>query len=117
RVDAGGDRRVLLVQLLAGEQAVDDAMEMLRDRALLRTGRLVELLLERSDRSEDLLGRRRHLLELARRQPAVVADGRVADELADIPRVLGRDLRGDADEAPVDEPAGPPPRRTRPLPH
>jgi hypothetical protein len=64
-------------------------MDVLGDRTLLRTGRLGELLLEREDRREDLLPGRRDLLELARREPAVVADRGVADELADLLRVLG----------------------------
>ena len=61
------------------------------------------LLLERLDRREDLLGRDGDLLELARREPAVVADRGVADELADLLRVLGRDLRDELDEQPADE--------------
>ncbi len=97
-VDARGERSILLVQLVAGEQAVDDAVEVLRDRTLLRAGRLRELLLEWGDRREDLLGGGRDLVELARRQPAVVADRRVADELADLLRVLGRDLPDELDE-------------------
>src|SRR5205823_3483128 len=51
----------------------------------------------------DLLRRRRNRLELARGEPAVVADRRVADELADLLGVLGRDLLGDLDEEPADE--------------
>ncbi len=50
------------------------------------------------ERLGDLLRRRADVLELARREPAVVADGRVADELADLLRVLGRDRAGDLDE-------------------
>ena len=52
---------------------------------------------------EDLLGRDGDLLELARRELAVVADRGVADELADLLRVLRRDLRDELDEQPVDE--------------
>src|SRR5262249_16217089 len=44
-------------------------------------------------------------LQLARGELAVIADRRVADELADLLRVLGRDLRSDLDEQPADEPA------------
>src|SRR5712691_2870336 len=93
------------MHLVAREHRVDDAMDVLRDRTLLRTGRLGEVLLERQDRGEDLLGRGRHLLELARREPAVVADGGVADELADLLRVLGRDLPDELDEEVADEAA------------
>ncbi len=42
------------------------AVDVLRDRALLGACRLVEFLLERTDRVEDLLGGNRDLLELAR---------------------------------------------------
>ena len=56
---------------------------------------------ERHERGEDLLRRRRDLLELARRELAVVADRGVADELADLLRVLGRDLRDELDEQPL----------------
>src|SRR5581483_1082398 len=52
----------------------DDAVHVLRDRALLRAGRLREVLLERCDRGEDLLGRGRDRLDLARRELPVVAD-------------------------------------------
>src|SRR5258705_1167593 len=80
-------------------------MDVLRDGTLLRTGRLGELLLEREDRGEDLLRRGCDLLELARREPAVVADRSVADELADLLRVLGRDLPDELDEQVADEAA------------
>ena len=43
------------------------------------------------------------MLELARGQLAVVADRGVADELADLLRVLGRDLRDELQEEPADE--------------
>ena len=79
------------------------AVDVLRDGALLRAGRLVLLLAKRLEGCPDLLGRRGDLLELARRQLAVVADRRVADELADLLRVLGRDLRDQLDEQAVDE--------------
>ena len=103
RVDARSQLGVLLVQLLAGEQAVDDAMDVLRDRALLRARRLVQLLLERCDRREHLLCGERDLVELARRQPAVVPDRGVADELADLLRVLRRDLGDELHEEAGDE--------------
>src|SRR5207302_3164166 len=102
-VDARDERDVVLVHLVAVQERVDDAMDVLRDRALLRTGRLVQVLLERLDRREDLLGRGSDLLELARREPAVVADRGVADELTDLLRVLGRDLRDQLDEQAVDQ--------------
>src|SRR5581483_6716118 len=80
-VDARRELQVLLAQLRAVEQRVHDAVDVLRDRALLRARRLLELALERADRGEDLLGRRSDLLELARRELAVLADRGVADEL------------------------------------
>src|SRR5207248_6573024 len=45
----------------------------------------------------------RDRVELLRRQPAVVADRGVADELADLLRVLGRDLRDELDEEAADQ--------------
>src|SRR5436305_962596 len=90
-------------------------MDVLRYRALLRAGRLGELLLERCDRGEDLLRRRRDLVELARREPAVVADRGVADELADLLRVLGRYLADQLDEEAADEAAHVLARRERLL--
>ena len=57
------------------------------------------------ERVADLDRGGRDRLELARGEPAVVADRRRADELADLLRVLGRDLRGDLDEQAADEPA------------
>src|SRR5205823_5756360 len=104
-VDSADELDVVLVRLRALDQRVDDAVDVLGDRALLRSLRLRHLLLERQDRSEDLLGPGRNRLELARRQPAVVADRRVADELADLLRVLGRDLRDQLDEQAPDESA------------
>ena len=86
------------------EQRVEDAVDVLRDRALLRAGRLRQLLVERRERLADLdRPTVATVLELRGREPAVVADRRVADELADLLRVLGRDLRGDVDEHPADE--------------
>src|SRR5205085_7506070 len=114
-VDVLDERHVVLVDLRAVQERVDDAMDVLRDRALLRARRLAEVLLERPDRLEDLLGRRGDLLELARRDPAVVADRRVADELADLLRVLRRDLRGALDQEPVHDGARVLERRQRLL--
>jgi hypothetical protein len=84
--------RVFLVQLVADDQRVRDAVDVLRDRALLRACRLLHLLLERPDRLEDLVCRDRDLLELARRQLPVGPDRCVANELTDLLRVFGRDL-------------------------
>src|SRR5207244_5289785 len=50
-----------------------------------------------------LLGRGGDDLELARRQAPVVADRGVANELADLLRVLGRDLGDELDEEPAHE--------------
>src|SRR6185437_15161819 len=102
-VDAGDELLVLFVDLGAVEERVDDPMDVLGDRALLRTGRLGELLLDRGDRGQDLLGGDRDLLELARGQLSVLADRGVPDELADLLRVLGRDLRDEPQEEPADE--------------
>jgi hypothetical protein len=66
---------------------------VLRDRALLRSLRGLQLLVERRERLPDLMRRRGDEIELFRRQLSVLADGRVADELANLLRVLGRDLR------------------------
>src|SRR5262249_33873286 len=104
-VDVLDEVDVVLVDRVAVQERVDDAVDVLRDRALLGACRLAEVPLERPDGLEDLLGRHRDLLELARGEPAVVADRRVADELADLLRVLRRDLRDELDEEPVDETA------------
>src|SRR5712691_7474770 len=90
-------------------------MDVLGDRALLRTRGLRHVLLERADRLEDLLRRHGDLLELARGELAVVADRGVADELADLLRVLGADLRHELDEEAVDELARVVERRQRLL--
>src|SRR5262249_11232565 len=90
-------------ELLTLEEAVDDAMDVLGDRALLGAGGLVELLLETRDRGQDLLRRDRNLLELTRGELAVLADRSVADELADLLRVLGRDLRDELQEEAADQ--------------
>ena len=94
-VDARDELRVVLVDLrLLDEQAVEHAVDVLRDRALLgarspwRAPCRAALSASRIWIAD--VGDR---LQLLRRQPAVVADRRVADELADLLRVLGRDLR------------------------
>src|SRR5581483_7155545 len=115
RVDACDEVDVVRVDLVARQERIDDAVDVLRDRALLRAGRLRQVLLERLDRREDLLGGRGDLLELARGELAVVADRRVADELADLLRVLRRDLRDELDEEPVHEAARVLERRERLL--
>src|SRR5207247_4242328 len=102
-VDTRRERLVLLVQLATAEQPLGDAVDVLRDSALLRAGRLLGFLFERRDRRLHLLGRGGDDLELARRQAPVVADRGVADELADLLRVLGRDLGDKLDEEPAHE--------------
>src|SRR6185295_9165541 len=89
--------------LRARERRVEHPLDVLRGGALGRAGRVVLLPTERRQRIADLLGRDRHELELARRQLAVVADRRVAAELADLLRVLGRDLTDQLAEHPADE--------------
>ena len=71
---------------------------LLRERALLRAGRLVELGAERVERLADLLRGGRDALELARGELAVLAGRGLADELADLLRVLGRDRAGELGE-------------------
>src|SRR5439155_1290791 len=124
-IDARDVLRVLFGRLVALEERIEDAVDVLGDRALLRTGRLRLLLEERLEPAQDLLGGGGDVLELTRRELAVVADRRVADELADLLRVLGRDLPDEVGEhlageiahvlerrhrlllGPVGEPAGP----------
>src|SRR5262249_57443773 len=96
-------------------QAMGDAVDVFGGRALLRAGRLLGLLLERRAGGLDLLGRCSDRLELARRQAPVVADRGVANELADLLRVLGRDLGDELDEEPAHERAGILERRQRLL--
>src|SRR5256885_746449 len=91
-VDALDVLGVLLADLLTVEERIEDAVDVLRDRALLRAGRLCLLLEQRLEALEDLLAGGGDVLELTRSELAVVADGRVADELPDLLRVLGRDL-------------------------
>src|SRR5439155_21275933 len=97
-VDARDELLVLGVQLAAREQRVDDAVQMLRDRALFRPRRLRELLAERVEGRPNLERGGGDALELARGEPAIVADRRIADELADLLRVLGRQTGRDLDE-------------------
>ena len=95
---------VVLVDLrLLDEQAVEHAVDVLRDRALLGAGRLGQVLVEALQRLADLDRDVRDGLQLLGRQPAVVADRGGADELADLLRVLGRDLVGDVEEQLGDE--------------
>jgi hypothetical protein len=102
-VDARDELRVLAVQRLAGEQAVDHLVDVLRDRTLLGAGRLRRLLEERPQRLLDLDGGRRDLLQLARAQTAVVADRRVADELADLLGVFRGDVLRHLEEESTDQ--------------
>jgi hypothetical protein len=58
-VDRRDERRILRAQLGLGiEQAVDDAVEVLRHRPLLRARRLRQLLVQRRERLANLHGRR-----------------------------------------------------------
>src|SRR3989454_9106745 len=97
-IDARDVLRVLFRRLVALEERIEDAVDVLGDRALLRTGRLRLLFEERLEPAQDLLGGGGDVLELTRRELAVVADRRVADELADLLRVLGRDLPDEVGE-------------------
>ena len=106
RVDAGDELGVLTVDLLAGEQGVAHLVHVLGDRALLGAGRLVGLLGERRERLENLDRRVADGLGVTRREAPVVPDGRAADELADLLRVLRRDRLRDADEDGARERAG-----------
>ena len=58
RVDRGDELGVVPGQLLAAEQLVEQLVEVLRDRALLRAGRLLELRPKRLEGGADLLRRR-----------------------------------------------------------
>src|SRR6187402_2939547 len=103
-VDRRDELEVVLVDLrLLDEQPVEDTVDVLREGALLRPGRLRELLVEPLQRLPDLDGDGRHRLQLLRGQPAIVADRGVADELADLLRVFGRDLVRNLDEELGDE--------------
>ena len=53
---------------------------------------------QRVESAKILLGRGRDRLDLARREPTVVAGRGLADELADLLRVLGRDRLRQLDE-------------------
>src|SRR4029077_1092093 len=103
-VDARDEVDVLLVHRgLRVEQAVEHAVDVLGDRALLGAAGLAELLVERREGLADLDRDVRHRVQLLRRKAAVVANGRVADQLADLLRVLRRDLVRDLDEHLPDE--------------
>ena len=105
-VDAGDELRVVALELAAREQRLLDLLDVLRDRALLGAGRLAGVLEQLPEGLLDLDRGGRDLLELPVREPAVVADRRAANELADLLGVLGRDLVGDVDEHAADELAG-----------
>src|SRR4029079_10449836 len=106
-VDRGDERSVFLAEhRLLVEQPVDDTVDVLGDGALLRARRLCELLVERRKGLADLDGRVRDRLELARGELAVGTDRRLVDPLADLLRILGRDLRGDLDEEAAGERPG-----------
>ena len=99
-VDAGDELGVVALELGAREQRVDDLVDVLRQRALLRAGRGLELGAQRRERLLDLLRRGRDLLVLARGELAVGARRGGPDELADLLRVLGRDGAGELREDP-----------------
>ena len=103
-VNARDELLVVLVDLrLLDEEAVEHAVDVLRDGALLGAGRLGQLLVEALERLADLDRHGRDRLQFPRRQPAVVADGCGANELADLLGVLGRDLVRDVEEQLGDE--------------
>src|SRR5215213_633672 len=105
-VDVRNDLGVVARELVAVQLRVGDPLDALRDGALLRPGGLLHLLAERRKRVPDLHRSLRDLVELSRRQPAVVADGGVPDELADLLRVLGRDLLGEVGDHAAKQIAG-----------
>jgi hypothetical protein len=74
RIDVLDELRVLALELRALEQGVADLVDVLRDRALLGAGRLVGLLGERREGVANLRGDGRDLVDLAAREPAIVAD-------------------------------------------
>src|SRR5258705_1240304 len=71
---------------------------MLGDRALLRPGRVRQFAAQRRERNLDLDGGRSDRLDLAGRQPAILARRGLANQLADAPRVLRRDRLGQLHE-------------------
>src|SRR6476620_1720480 len=97
-VDPLDELRVLFADLVAVEKRIEDAIDVLRDRALLRADGLRLLLEERIEPLQDLLGGRGDVLELTRSELAVVANRRIADELADLLRVFRRDLPDEVGE-------------------
>ncbi len=99
----GGELGVLALQLLPGEQRVDDLVQPLRQGALLRAGGLLDLDPDRVEGLTDLLGCGRDGLHLARGEAAVVACRRLAHEITDLLRVLERDrLRELLEDAPCE---------------
>jgi hypothetical protein len=89
-IDRGDESGILLAQLrLRVEQTVDDAVDVLGHRALLRASRLRQLLVQRSKRLPNLDRGGRDRLELARRQLTVLADRGRVHPLADLLRVFG----------------------------
>ena len=92
RVDRRRQLGVVTRQLLAGEQLVEQLVEVLRDRALLRARCLLELRAQRVEGGADLLRRGADRLDLAWREAAVVAGGGLADQLAEPLRVLAGDV-------------------------
>ena len=105
-VDARDELCVVALELAAREQRLLDLLDVLGDRALLGAGRLARVLEQLPEGLLHLDRGSRDLLELTVREPAVVTDRGAANELADLLRVLGRDLVGDVDEHAADEPAG-----------
>jgi hypothetical protein len=106
RVDRRGELGVVARELLAREQLVEHPVEVLRDGALLRARSLVELGAERIERRADLLRGCAHGLDLARREPPVVAGRGLADKLAEPLGILARDRLREVGE----DPAGQRPR-------
>ena len=92
RVDRRRQLGVVTRQLLAGEQLVEQLVEVLRDRALLRARCLLELRAQRVEGGADLLRRGADRLDLAWREAAVVAGGGLADQLAEPLRILAGDV-------------------------
>ena len=76
-------------------------MEVLRDRALLRAGRALEVAAQRLERGAELDRGGRHGLDLARGESPVLARRRLADELAEALRVLARDRLCEAGQDPA----------------
>src|SRR4051794_33849672 len=73
-VDRRHELRVVALERAAGEQRVEDLVQPLRDRTLLRARGLLELAVERSQRMPDRDRRLGDVLELARGELPVLAD-------------------------------------------